>query len=111
AMKETARGLWTYTSRGWARRAWTKLIDWMARSRLKPMTKVAGTLREHLWGIINAVVLGATNAHLESVNAKIQALKKRACGYRNRTRFRHAILFHCGGLDLHPQLAAAHTKS
>jgi transposase len=110
AMKETARGLWIYTSRGWARRAWTKLIDWMARSRLKPMTKVAGTLREHLWGIINAVVLGATNAHLEAVNAKIQALKKRACGYRNRARFRYAILFHCGGLDLHPQLAAAHTK-
>ena len=48
----------------------------MARSRLKPMTKVAGTLREHLWGIINAVVLGATNAHLESVNAKIQAVQR-----------------------------------
>ena len=111
AMKETARGLWVYTARGWARRAWTGLIDWMARSRLTPMVKVGSTLREHLWGIINAVVLKVTNAHLESVNAKIQALKKRACGYRNRARFRHAILFHCGALDLYPQLAATHTKS
>jgi transposase len=111
AMKETARGLWTYKTRGWALRGWTAMIDWMARSRLKPMVNVSRMLREHLWGIINAVVLKATNAHLESVNAKIQALKKRACGYRNRARFRDAILFHCGGLDLYPQLAAAHPKA
>ena len=111
AMKETARGLWDYATRGWAKRGWTKLIDWMARSRLAPMVKVGGMLPEHLWGIINAAVLGVTNAHLESVNAKIQALKKSACGYRNRARFRAAILFHCGGLDLYPQLAAAHAKS
>ena len=70
-MKETARSLWSYTTRGWARRAWTKLIAWMARSRLKPMLKVSRTLREHLWGIINAVVLGVTNAHLEAVNANV----------------------------------------
>lgn len=111
AMKETARSLWSYKTRGWARRAWTGLINWMASSGLQPMVKVSRMLREHLWGIINAIVLGVTNAHLEAVNAKIQALKKRACGYRNRARFRDAILFHCGGLDLYPQLAPAHTKS
>ncbi len=111
AMKETARHLWSYKTRGWASRAWTSLIEWMEDSGLEPMVKVSGMLREHLWGIINAIVLGVTNAHLEAVNAKIQKLKKRACGYRNRTRFRDAILFHCGDLDLYPQLAAAHTKS
>jgi hypothetical protein len=26
-----------------------------------------------------------------------------ACGFRNRERFRHAILFHLGGLDLYPE--------
>lgn len=103
AMKEVARGLWNYRVRGWARRAWTRLIDWMSRSRLEPMMKVAKMLRQHLWGIVNAIVLRATNAHLEAVNSKIQTLKKRACGYRNRARFRHAILFHCGALELHPQ--------
>lgn len=111
AMKETARHLWHYKTRGWAVRGWTKLITWMSRSRLEPMVKVSRTLREHLWGITNAIILGVTNAHLEAVNAKIQALKKRACGYRNRERFRHAILFHCGGLDLHPSLDLAHTIS
>lgn len=88
-----------------AKRQWGQLIDWMSRSRLEPMMKVSRTLREHLWGIINAIVLGATNAHLESVNAKIQALKKRACGYRNRARFRYPILFRCGELDPYPRLA------
>ena len=111
AMKETARHLWSYKTRGWARRGWSKLIDWMARSKLGPMVKVGRTLRAHLWGIVNAVVLGVTNAHLEAVNARIQGLKKRACGYRNRTRFRHAILFHCGGLDLYPRLEPTHPNS
>ena len=66
------------------------------------MVKVGQMLRTHFWGILNAVVLRATDAHLEAVNPKIQALKKRACGYRNRKRFRNAILFHSGGLDLYP---------
>ena len=111
AMKEMARHMWHYASRGWAKRQWGRLVGWMSRARLKPMVKVSRTVRDHLWGIINAIVLGATNAHLEAVNAKIQALKKRACGYRNRARFRYAILFHCGGLDLYPRLVSAHTKS
>ena len=38
-------------------------------------------------------------------NAKIQAAKRRACGFRNRARFRTAIYFHCGGLDLYPKCA------
>jgi len=111
AMKETARGMWSYRTRGWARRGWTKLLGWMSRSRLAPMVKVARTIRSHLWGIINAIVLRVTNAHLEAVNAKIQALKKRACGYRNRERFRNAILFHCGGLDLYPGALATNSNS
>jgi transposase len=31
-----------------------------------------------------------------------------ACGYRNRDRFRNAIYFHLGGLDLYP---STHTDS
>lgn len=111
AMKETARGLWSYRTRGWARRGWGRLVGWLSRSRLPSMVKVGRMIRSHLWGIINAVVLGVTNAHLEAVNTKIQALKKRACGYRNRARFRDAILFHCGGLDLYPASIVTNLKS
>ena len=48
----------------------------------------------------------------ESTNAKIQRIKNRACGYRNRARFHDAIYFHLGNLDLFPASARiTHTKS
>ena len=31
-----------------------------------------------------------------------QWIKRRACGFRNRERFRNALYFHLGGLDLYP---------
>lgn len=112
AMKETARGLWSYATRGWADRAWKKWISWVMHSGLEPMKKAAKMVRGHLWGILNAVVLKATNAISESVNAKIQWVKYTACGFRNRERFRNAIYFHCGNLDLYPEaLRATHTTS
>jgi transposase len=75
------------------------------------MVKAARLVRTHLDGILNAVVLRATNAASESMNAKIQRIKRMACGYRNRDRFRTAILFHLGGLDLYPAGLSAHTSS
>ena len=44
-----------------------------------------------------------TNAKTDGMNSKIQKIKRMACGFRNRERFRHAIYFHLGGLDLYPQ--------
>ena len=110
AMKEATRAFWSYASRGWARRAWKAWIGWAQRCRLEPMKKAARMVKEHLWGIENAAVLGTTNAMAESLNSKIQRIKRTACGFRNRDRFRNAILFHCGGLDLYPALSA-HTKA
>ena len=107
AIKEQAMCLWHYSSRTWARKAWSAWISWALRSRLEPVRRVARMVRDHLQGIINAIVLRATNAASESVNAKIQRVKRMACGFRNRERFRNAIYFHLGGLDLLP---ASHTK-
>lgn len=112
AIKETARGLWGYKARGWAKRAWCSWISWATRCRLEPMRRVARMVKDHLWGILNAIVLGVTNAGAESVNAKIQWIKDTACGFRNRERFRNAIYFHCGKLDLYPNgLRPTHTRS
>jgi transposase len=102
AIKETARELWAYRTRTGAVRGWTSWLAWAVRSRLEPVKKAASMVRQHLWGIVNAITLGITNASSESQNAKIQWIKKTACGFRNRARFRNAILFHCGGLDLYP---------
>ena len=43
------------------------------------------------------------NARAEEINAGIQWVKCRACGYRNRQRFWDAIYFHFGGLDVYPK--------
>src|SRR5262249_34508510 len=103
AMKETAMTLWNYTRRGWARRAWKQLTSWIKRSRLEPVKEVGTMIETHLEGILNAIINRVTSALAESFNAAIQWIKKKACGYRNRDRFRRAIYFHLGGLDLYPK--------
>jgi transposase len=113
AIKEQAGKLWHFTSRTWAEKAWRHLLGWINRCRLAPVKKVGVTIKNHLWGILNAIVNAATNAIGESLNARIQKIKAMACGFRNRARFRRAILFHLGGLDLMPTGASypTHTKA
>lgn len=110
AIKEAARELWHYAHRTWAKKAWDRWMGWAQRSRLEPMKAAARFVKKHLWGIINAVVLRVTNARTEGLNAGIQRIKRMACGFRNRARFRDAVLFHLGGLDLYPAALATHTK-
>ena len=101
-IKEAANSLWSYSYRGVAKRNWKALLSWIARCRLDSMIKVGKMVRTYLWGILNAIMLKVTNAIAESINATIQKIKARACGFRNRARFRIAILFHKGGLSMLP---------
>jgi transposase len=102
-IKETAAQLWHYTRRTVAEKAWKGLLAWIARCRLEPVKRVGRMVREYLWGILNAIIAGISNAMVEAKNARIQRIKNMACGYRNRKRFRMAILFHLGGLSLMPK--------
>ena len=77
-------------------------FGWAIRSRLEPVKKVARTIKAHLEGILMAVVTGATNARAEGFNTMIQKIKRDARGFRNKERFKAAIYFHLGGLDLYP---------
>jgi len=76
---------------------------WAKRSHLDPMKRVADTIARHWTGIFAYFRLHITNAVAESINSKIQRVKAMARGFRTRTRFRNAILFHLGGLDLYPR--------
>jgi transposase len=98
-IKEAANALWDFTYMGVADKRWKELLGWMCRSKLKPILKVAKTIKAYFWGIRNAIHLKANNAMLESINSGIQRIKKMACGFRNRDRFRKAILFHFGDLN------------
>ena len=102
AIKELAMSLWGYSSRTWAMKAWMQWLAWAVRSRLEPVKKVAKTIKTHLWGILNAVLLRADNGGAESINSRIKMVKIRSRGFRNKERFRNAIYFHIGGLDLYP---------
>jgi transposase len=68
-----------------------------------PVQTTSKTPRNHLWGILNAVIRKVDNSHAESVNSRIKALKIRARGFRCRERFRNAIYFHLGELQLYPE--------
>ncbi len=106
SLKEHAMCLWGYVNRTWATKAWKAWkawADWASSSRLAPMKKVAQPLTDHLWGIVNAIVLKRSNAVAESTNSRIQRMKSRACGFRNRERFRTAIMSHFAQLDLYPR--------
>jgi transposase len=112
ALKESAMILWNYHHRGWAERAWKRWCSWAVRCRLEPMKRVARMIQNHWDGVMNAATRYITNARSESINAKIQWIKRMACGYRNRENFRNAIYFHLGGLDLYPTgVKSAHSES
>jgi transposase len=64
------------------------------------MKKVAQTVRNYFWGILNAIRLKISNGMLEAKNNCIQRIKRIACGFRNKGRFITSILFHLGGLNM-----------
>lgn len=103
AIRQYAMQLWDYKSRYWAEQAWNKWYGWAIRSRLQPIKTAAKSIKKNLWGIINAIVHRKNNARAESINSRIKILKVRARGYKNKERFRTAILFHLGGLNLYPE--------
>ncbi len=103
AIKELSQKLWHYVSPIWARKGWKRWLSWAMRCRLEPMKKVAKTVKEHLWEIINAIILKVSNGPAESINSRIKTVKIRSRGFRNVDRLMNAIYFYLGGLDLYPE--------
>jgi len=101
-IKEMLRHLWSYRREGWARRHWTRWYFWATHSRLQPVVEAAQLIQRHLPNVMTYFTHRITNAVSEGLNSKIQTIKKRAYGFRNREHFKTAIYFHCGGLDLYP---------
>jgi transposase len=102
AIKENFREVWRHETVEAAGTFFKKWFWWATHSRLEPMRKAAHTVRNHWQGVVNAITRGVTNACTEGLNSKIEKIKRDAFGFRSRTHLRTAILFHCGGLELHP---------
>jgi len=88
------------------------LVRLTIRSRLEPIKRVV-RLIEYDWNdVINAATTNVINARSEGLNSKIQWIKRKACGYRNRKRFHNAVYFYLADLALYPDsLQSTHTKA
>lgn len=106
ALKEAAMCLWDLRYLGVVEKNFHAWYGWAIRSRLEPIKRVARMIRNHWANIKTYFDHRITNAGAESINSKIQKVKYMSRGFRNRERFRNAIYFHCGGLDLYPAGAA-----
>ncbi len=110
--KETLRRLWGFVNRNHAENAWRRFCNSAIHSTLEPIKEFVRMVRRNWTGIINAATSDITNALAEAINSGVQRIKRAACGYRSRDRFRAAIYFHFGGLDLYPSVPLSnHTKA
>jgi len=100
AIKENFRWFWDYKYLGSALKFYKQWYYWASHSKLKPVTKVAKMINNHLEGLVTYFKHKITNATAEGLNSKIQALKTAARGFRNFESYRIRILFFCGKLDM-----------
>ncbi len=101
-LKEKARDIWRgYRVKG-ARAAWKDWIELARATEVRALVTAASQIEQKLFGILNAMRFRASNGLAEAINGQVRALKMRSRGFRNKERFKRAILFHYGGLNMAP---------
>lgn len=102
--KETFNEFWLQPSARCGEKFFRQWFGAARRSKLEPIKKIALTLQDHLFGLLNYFAYPITNALSEGFNSKIQAIKADARGFRRFKNYRYRILFHCGKLDMLPAI-------
>jgi transposase len=77
-----------------------KWLSWAVRSRLEPVKSFAQMVKNHLEGILRYFDTRLTTGFMESINSRIQEIKRRAKGFRNLDNFIAMIYLEAGNLDL-----------
>jgi len=103
-IKELLRAMWKCQGEDDAVAYFKKWCREATATRLEPVKNVVRMLKTHWDNIVTYFRHRLCNAAAEGINSRIQELIQKACGYRNRVRFKRDVLFHLGGLDLHPQI-------
>jgi transposase len=75
-------------------------LAWASRSRLKPFTRLARTLRGHRDGILAAIRLGLSNGRLEGLNSKIRLISHRSYGFHSADALIALAYLCCTGIDI-----------
>jgi transposase len=73
-------------------------LDWVDKSRIRPMKKVARTIRRNLAGIYSALLHGLSNARLEAMNTKLRLLTRLAYGFHSHAPLVALAMLKLGGL-------------
>lgn len=102
ALKEHLRRLWEQPDVQTARAFFGHWQAWVQRTKLVPLVRLARVLESKLEQIVNYCRHPITTAGCEGLNSRITGVKVRAAGFRNIERFKTAILFYCGKLNLYP---------
>ena len=77
-----------------------KWYFWATHSRLKPIIKVAKTIKKHWDGILRWWSSKINNGILEGLNSVIQAAKSKARGYKLAVNFKTIAFLLAGDIDL-----------
>ncbi len=97
-LKELFNDFWEMKDKEQAEAYLTWWCDQVKDSGIQPFIKAANMIQAHWTGIVNYIESRISNGVLESINAKIQQVKRRAKGYRNINNFIQMIYFICGKL-------------
>jgi len=96
-MKEQLREV--FRQRDWQApfmvRSW---IDWVMKSRCKPMKNVARAIRANLAGIDSALIHQLSNGRLEGTNTKLKLLTRLAYGFHSHVPLIALAMLKLGGL-------------
>ncbi len=102
---ESFEHFWTYSSSTWAGKFLDAWCVRVARSRLEPLKKVAGTLKRHRRLLLNYFEAKKqfSNSIVEGLNNKLKLTLKRSYGFRTDLA-RKVALFHALGKLPEPSL-------
>jgi len=81
-----------------AAKAINKWLSWAVRSRLEPVKEFARFVKNHYDGIIRYFETRLTSGVMESINSRIQEIKRRAKGFQNINNFITMIYIESAGL-------------
>jgi transposase len=99
-LKELVRQFWLFDDESQAK---FFLYEWLKecyQSGMEPFKKAANTITSHWTGVTNFTLSRLTSGVAESINRKIQTVKRLARGFRNRQNFMNMIYYKCGKLSL-----------
>jgi transposase len=100
---------WTITHPEIAKARLDRWLRGVMHSRLEPLKKFAKMVKKHYDGILRYFTSRLTSGPIESINSRIQEVKRRAKGFRNMDNFINMIYLVCSRLDIQKLTYATHS--